>query len=113
MSWFEAIGNLLVAQSHAQAQHATLVAEQRRMYMQMRQDCNPFLAGSYYTGAPLPKPPRRACTQSKCDSCGSREWLAHAGKEVCAYCRSDRGVAVEQPIPRAPRPGFGNDPGPY
>lgn len=47
---------------------------------------------------------------SKCPSCGSREWVAHDGKEVCAYCRGDRGVAVERPIPRA---GFGNDPGPY
>lgn len=26
----------------------------------------------------------------KCPSCGSREWTPHAGKEVCAYCRSDR-----------------------
>lgn len=27
---------------------------------------------------------------TKCESCGSREWRPHDGKEVCAYCRSDR-----------------------
>lgn len=28
--------------------------------------------------------------QSKCESCGARDWVAHDGKEVCAYCRGDR-----------------------
>lgn len=27
---------------------------------------------------------------AKCPACGSREWVAHDGKEVCAYCRGDR-----------------------
>ena len=49
-----------------------------------------MLCGFYANGDPLPKPTRLIYTQSKCPSCGSREWVAHAGKEVCAYCRSDR-----------------------
>jgi hypothetical protein len=57
------------------------------------------LQNAWFTGAvsntrpaPTRGPPRAPLLprQSKCPSCGSREWTPHAGKEVCAYCRSDR-----------------------
>jgi hypothetical protein len=53
-------------------------AEQKRQYEQTRDP-------AWLFPAPAKKP-----AIAKCPACGSREWVAHAGKEVCAYCRSDR-----------------------
>jgi hypothetical protein len=59
-------------------------AEDRRIQYEMER------AGDLFWGREPTAPSPRKATTTKCDSCGSREWVAHAGKEVCAYCRSDR-----------------------
>lgn len=33
---------------------------------------------------------RKSAMNDKCPCCGSREFRHHAGRSVCAYCRSER-----------------------
>lgn len=33
---------------------------------------------------------RKGAKTDKCPCCGSREFRQHAGRSVCAYCRSER-----------------------
>jgi hypothetical protein len=73
---------LAAASAAEQAQRA---AEQERH--RQRRHAQAERAGLAW---PTALPPARRSSPSKCPSCGSREWLPHAGKEVCAYCRGDR-----------------------
>lgn len=84
-----AFGNLLAVQEERRAEE-----RQRGAMYAANQRANDYwnrLAGvkglSSYS-APLAAP--RAPKQTKCPSCGSHQWLAHHGKEVCAYCRGER-----------------------
>lgn len=56
--------------------YAASLDMQRRLFQQERM-------------AFLNSPRIKALPPCKCDSCGSREFREHAGRRICAFCRTE------------------------